>query len=116
MNETVSSRASALPRADWIARPAGASFGSHGGGTTVTGFATATRVTFAVVPLTLNSHIGTVAGPRDVCAGPVVSRAAVMSRGLQPEQGAPPDLTIAASAWSAESRSNAVDVPSTHRT
>ena len=78
--------AAIVPLADSMEIPVGASLGFHGGGVTLVRAAMATRVTRTDVPWSLNSHIGAVAGPRLVSAGPVVSRAPVICKGTQSEQ------------------------------
>src|SRR5262245_2770763 len=89
---TVNTRVPAVVDADSMASPPGAWYGSHDGGTTVTvpAGSTATRVTRTALPRKVNSQAGTVAGPRVVWICTVLSRAAVTSSAVQPEQSPVP--------------------------
>src|SRR5438874_12026063 len=98
MNDTVSFREPAVPVAWSIERPTGGLLALNGGGTTVTLGSTATRVTRTAVPFSVNTHIGTSAGPIDVSMRLVARFASVTTRGLQSVQ---PDESLPAATRSA---------------
>src|SRR5689334_23778000 len=86
MNATVSSKPLTVPLAESMG---GDSSGSPSpADAMICAVAMATRVTLTALPLTLNSQMGAVAGPRVVWIGPDVSVASVRTIGTQSEHGA----------------------------